>query len=119
MDYLKQYRSFISSHYVGEGVRITTGILVPVLLFGYFKLLEIGLTVALGALSVSITDNPGPIHHRRNGLLVSLLLVFLMSVTGALLEPYHWLFLIVLTVFCFLFSMIGVFGARATSIGIA
>jgi hypothetical protein len=26
MDYLKQYRSFISSHYVGEGVRITVGV---------------------------------------------------------------------------------------------
>jgi hypothetical protein len=36
MDYLKQYRSFISSHYVGEGVRITVGVLVPVLIIGIF-----------------------------------------------------------------------------------
>jgi hypothetical protein len=70
MDYLKQYRSFISSHYVGEGVRITTGVLVPVLIMAYFDLLPIGFAVGLGALCVSITDNPGPIHHRRNGLLV-------------------------------------------------
>jgi hypothetical protein len=58
MDYLKEYRSFISSHYVGEGVRITTGVLVPVLLMAYFDLLSIGLAVGLGALCVSITDNP-------------------------------------------------------------
>jgi uncharacterized membrane protein YccC len=59
MDYLKQYRSFISSHYVGEGVRITVGVLVPVLIMGYFDLLTIGLAMGLGALCVSITDNPG------------------------------------------------------------
>ena len=25
MDYLKEYKSFINSHYLGEGVRITAG----------------------------------------------------------------------------------------------
>lgn len=119
MDYLKQYRSFIGSHYVSDGIRITVAILVPVILFSYFGMLEIGLTVGLGALSVSITDNPGPIHHRRNGLIVSNLLIFAMAVVGGALQPAHWLFMILLPVFCFIFSMFGVYGARATSIGIA
>src|ERR1700741_3173967 len=119
MDYLKQYRSFISSHYVGEGVRITTGILVPVLVFGYFNQLAIGLTIGLGALCVSITDNPGPIHHRRNGLIVCSLVVFTMAIISGLAQEVHWLFIVLLPIFCFLFSMIGVYGARATSIGLA
>jgi uncharacterized membrane protein (TIGR01666 family) len=119
MDYLKQYRSFISSHYVSEGLRITTAILVPVLLFAYFDLLAIGLTIGLGALCVSITDNPGPIHHRRNGLLVCNLLIFVVALITGMVEPFHWLFMIVLPVCCFVFSMIGVYGARATSIGMA
>ncbi|MES2371718.1 MAG: FUSC family membrane protein [Bacteroidota bacterium] len=119
MDYLKQYRSFISSHYVGEGVRITVGVLVPVLILGYFDLLSIGLAMGLGALCVSITDNPGPIHHRRNGLLVCALLIFVVAIVVSLVQQVHWLFMVLLPVCCFAFSMIGVYGARATSIGIA
>ncbi|MEO7531200.1 MAG: FUSC family membrane protein [Sediminibacterium sp.] len=119
MDYLKQYRSFISSHYVGEGVRITVGVLVPVFVFGYFEMLTIGLAVALGALCVSITDNPGPIHHRRNGLLVCAVLIFVVALVVSLVQQVHWLFMVLLPVCCFVFSMIGVYGARATSIGIA
>ena len=119
MDYLKEYRSFISSHYLSEGVRMTAGILVPALLFGHFNYLNIGITVALGAMAVSITDNPGPIHHRRNGLVICALMVFAVAlVTGfTLLVP--WLFFIILPILCFFFSMIGVFGTRATAIGIA
>jgi uncharacterized membrane protein (TIGR01666 family) len=119
MDYRKQYRSFISSHYLSEGLRITTAILIPVLLFAYFNLLEIGLTIGLGALCVSITDNPGPIHHRRNGLVVCNLLIFVVALVTGIIGPFHWLFMIVLPLCCFAFSMIGVYGARATSIGMA
>jgi uncharacterized membrane protein (TIGR01666 family) len=119
MDYLKQYRSFISSHYVGEGLRITTGVLVPVLLLGYFELLSVGLAVGLGALCVSITDSPGPIRHRRNGLVVCALLIFAVAILVSLVQQVPWLFMVALPVGCFVFSMIGVYGARATSIGIA
>lgn len=118
MDYLKQYRSFISSHYLSEGVRITAGILLPVLVLGYFNWLPVGMTMALGALAVSIADNPGPIHHRKNGLIVCSVVVFAVSLITGLSFPIHWLFFIVLTLFCFIFSMIGVYGARASNIGI-
>lgn len=119
MDYLKQYRSFISSHYLSEGVRITAGILLPVLVWNWLGNLSIGMTMALGALSVSIPDNPGPIHHRKNGLIICTVVIFFVSLLTAITFPIHWLFFIVLPVFCFLFSMIGVYGARASSIGIA
>lgn len=119
MDYLKQYRSFISSHYVSEGVRITTGVLVPVLLLGYFNQLTIGLAMGLGALFVSITDNPGPIHHRRNGLFICAAINFCVAIMVGFIQQVPWLFMIVLPVACFVFSMIGVYGTRATSIGLA
>jgi uncharacterized membrane protein (TIGR01666 family) len=119
VDYLKQYRNFVSSHYLSDGVRITAAILTPVLLFGYFNLLPVGLAVALGALSVSITDAPGPIHHRRNGLMVCSLLVFAMALLAGYAEPYPWLFALLLPVMCFVFSIIGVYGARATAVGLA
>jgi uncharacterized membrane protein (TIGR01666 family) len=119
MDYLKQYRSFISSHYLSEGVRITAGILLPVLVWSYLGNLPVGMTMALGALSASIPDNPGPIHHRKNGLIICTVVIFFVSIITALTAPIHWLFFLVLTGFSFSFSMIGVYGARAGSIGIA
>lgn len=119
MDYLKEYRSFISSHYLSEGVRITAAILLPVLIWSYLGNLPVGMTMALGALSASIPDNPGPIHHRKNGLIVCTIVIFFVSIVTSLTAPIHILFFFVLTGFCFIFSMIGVYGARAGSIGVA
>ncbi len=119
MDYLKQYRSFISSQYLSEGVRVTVAILVPVLILGYYNQLAVGMTIALGALSVNITDIPGPIHHRKNGLIACNLIIFAVALITEITLPVQWLFFLVLAVSCFLFSMIGVYGARASAIGIA
>ncbi len=119
MDYLKEYRSFISSHYLNEGVRVTSGILIPSLVLGYFGYLQIGITASLGALAVSIADNPGPIHHRRNGMIVSAVVAFLISLISGYTSQVNWLFFVILPVFAFLFSMIGVYGTRATAIGLA
>jgi uncharacterized membrane protein (TIGR01666 family) len=119
MDYVKEYRSFISSHYLNEGVRITVGVLTPVLLLGNLGMLETGIAVGLGALAVSITDSPGPIHHRRNGMIACAIIVFLVALITGISSRSSWLFLVLLPVFSFFFSMIGVYGARVTSIGLA
>lgn len=118
MDYLKQYRSFINSYYVSDGIRTTFAILAPVLVFGYFEMLSTGLIVALGALCVSLADMPGPINHRRNGLIICSILVFTMALVAGYAHSIHWLFMILLPLFCFVFSMIGVYGARATAVGL-
>lgn len=117
--YLKQYRSFINSYYVSDGIRMTVGILAPVLLFAWLDMLSVGLALALGALSVSLTDTPGPIHHRRNGMLVCGVLVFAVALIAGYGQMVPWLFMVLLPLCCFAFSMIGIYGARATSIGIA
>lgn len=119
MDYIKEYRSFISSHYFNEGVRVTSGILIPSLVMGHFDRIETGIAISLGALAVSIADNPGPIHHRRNGMIVSGAIAFLMVLISGYTSSIQWLFFFLLPAFCMLFSMIGVYGTRATAIGIA
>jgi uncharacterized membrane protein (TIGR01666 family) len=119
MDYVKEYRNFINSQYLHEGVRVTLGILIPSLTMGYFGFIEKGIAISLGALAASIADNPGPIHHRRNGMLISGAIAFLMVLISGYTSSVPWLFFILLPLFCFLFSMIGVYGTRATSIGIA
>ncbi|RYZ48677.1 MAG: FUSC family protein, partial [Sphingobacteriales bacterium] len=119
MDYVKEYRSFISSHYLNEGVRVTTGILTPSLVMGHFGQIETGITLSLGALAVSISDNPGPIHHRRNGMMVAAAITSVIALISGATASVDWLFFFLLPAFCFFFSMIGVYGTRATAIGIA
>lgn len=119
MDYLKKYKSFLYSYYLSAGVRITAGIVLPAAVLGYFNMLSPGVALSLGALCVSSTDNPGPIHHRRNGMLVCLLLLIIVSIVTSLAAAHPFWLAIAITCFCFVFSMMGVYGSRAISIGVA
>lgn len=119
MDYVKEYKSFINSHYLAEGIRVTAGVLLPALVLNYFHLLHVGVVVALGALCVSITDNPGPIHHRRNGMLACIGINTVIAVLTGFAAPHPGLLPLLLVLACFSFSMIAVFGSRANAIGVA
>src|ERR1700738_2492729 len=79
MDYIRQYKSFINSHYLNGAIRITVGITLPAILLGYFNNLSAGVVLSIGAMCVGNTDNPGPIHHRRNGMIACVLIIFLVS----------------------------------------
>jgi uncharacterized membrane protein YccC len=119
LDYIKEYKSFINSYYLGEGLRITAGVVLPAVVLGYFGWLSIGTVVSLGAISVSITDNPGPIHHRRNGMQASIAINFAIALLTGLLGGQVIAIGILIAVLCFLFSMIGVYGSRANSVGVS
>lgn len=119
MDYLKKYKSFLYSYYLSSGVRITVGVVLPAVIFGYFDMLSQGVAISLGAMCVSGTDNPGPIHHRRNGMLICLLFLVAVAILTSLTAAFPVLLGILIAVFCFVFSMIGVYGSRAISIGVS
>jgi uncharacterized membrane protein (TIGR01666 family) len=118
MDYLKKYKSFLYSYYLASGIRITAGVVVPALIFSFFGMLSEGVAISLGAMCVSGTDNPGPIHHRRNGMLICLLFLIVVATLTSLTAAYPVLLGMLITVFCFAFSMMGVYGARAIAIGV-
>src|SRR5919112_959631 len=118
MEFPRTYKSFINSHYVNEGIRITAGILFPAFLMSFFDQLNTGIIISLGAFFVSGTDSPGPIHHRRNGMLICIASLFLASLISGLVNSSPVLLGISLLVVCFVFSMIGIYGSRATAIGI-
>lgn len=119
MDYRKQYSYFIHSHYFSDGIRITVGIALPSIIAAGFHHLSTGLVLSLGALCMSIADIPGPIHHRRNGLLVCAVLVTCSALVTGLAAPYAWLTALVLVSLCFGFGMLNVYGNRAANIGMA
>lgn len=116
-DYLKAIQKFTTSHYWNAGVRITVGVLIPLLLMAYFGWLSIGIPFLLSAVFIGIVDSPGPIHHRINGMLIALGLNTLVALIVGLVRDQGLLLLPLIVVCSFLFSMIGVYGARASSVG--
>jgi len=118
MDYIREYKSFINSHNLNGAVRITVGITFPAILLGYFNNLTAGIAVSIGAMCVGNTDNPGPIHHRRNGMIACVLIIFIASLLTGLVSVSPLLTGTLVFVFCFVFSMMSIYGARASSIGV-
>lgn len=98
---------------------MTAGILLPAFIMSYVGMLPIGLVLSVGALCVSGCDSAGPIHHRRIGMLICNVCIFLVSLVVGLATRSPVTLGIILFIFCFFFSMLGVYGARATSIGLA
>lgn len=115
----RELKNFIFSQYFFDGLRITFGVLLPSLVFYYLNHIEIGITISLGAVCVSISDNPGPVAHKRNGMLICNLFVFLTAVLTGSINNNPVLIGIEILALSFLYSMFSIYGTRASSIGIA
>src|SRR3984957_7548186 len=118
MDYVREYKRFVNSHYLNGAIRITAGITLPAILLGYFNNLSTGIVVSIGAMCVANTDNPGRIHHRRNGMIPCVLIIFLVSLITGWANGSPVLMGIIVGLFCFVFSLMSIYGNRASSIGI-
>ncbi len=119
MDYIKEYQKFVSGYYFNEGIRITFGITMPAIVASYLGHLETGLILSLGAMAVSASDIPGPIHQRRNGMAATILLIFVVSVFVGFVSQHTVLMGIGIAALCFSLSFIGAYGARVNAIGFA
>ncbi|HXB91087.1 MAG TPA: FUSC family membrane protein [Puia sp.] len=119
MDYIRQYKSFVNSYNWSSAVRITAGIVLPSVLLAYFfNSLSAGIVVSIGAMCVGNMDIPGPIHHRRNGMIACVLIIFFVTLLTGIASSSHLLTGTLVFVCCFVFSLIGIYGNRASSIGV-
>lgn len=118
MNYITEFKKFITGQNLTKGVRITVGSVLPALILYEFDLLSVAIALPLGALMVSLTDSPGPIHHRRNGMLVSNAFNFVIALIIGFTRYYPWLLAIELTLLGFFLSFIGIYGNRASSVGL-
>ena len=116
---VKEVRYFFYSQAFADGLKMTIGILFPTVALSYFGYFNTGLTLSLGALCVCLADSPGPVIHKRNGMLICSLFVFLVSLITifARLNPYTLGLQIIIV--SFFFSMLNVYGNRATLVGSA
>ncbi|MEO8763208.1 MAG: FUSC family membrane protein [Ginsengibacter sp.] len=110
---------FLFSQYLADGIRITLAIILPSIICAAFDKIDLGLIISEGALCISISDAPGPVQHKRNGMLYCNIFVFLLSLlTGFVNESLLLLGLLVLIASFFL-TMFTVYGNRAASVGTA
>ncbi|GAB2589553.1 FUSC family protein [Spirosoma areae] len=115
----RQISYFLSSQYFSDGFRITLSILLPSLLLAQVGQLPVGMAMSLGALTASLSDAPGPVMHRRNGMVITVLITFLVTLITGFVRTNAYLLGLEILLFGFLFSMFAIWGNRATSIGTA
>jgi uncharacterized membrane protein (TIGR01666 family) len=115
----KEIRSFFFSQYFSDGLRMSLGILLPTILLLQFDQFDLGITLSLGALCICVIDNPGPVVHKRNGMAIGNVCLFLVAVTTGFARLNVYTLGLEVTVFSFLFSMFIVYGNRAASVGTA
>ena len=115
----RQVSYFLSSQYFSDGLRITLSILLPSLVLAQFGQLQTGLAMSLGALNVSLSDAPGPVMHRRNGMAASALISFSVTFITGFARMNEYMLGVEILMFSFFFSMFAIYGSRATSVGTA
>ncbi|ADB38719.1 FUSC family protein [Spirosoma linguale] len=115
----RQVGYFLSSQYFSDGLRITLSILLPALALSQFGQLQAGMAMSLGALNVSLSDAPGPVMHRRNGMVTSAVISFLVTLITGFARMNDYTLGVEILLFGFFFSMFAIYGSRATSVGTA
>lgn len=118
-NHIDTYKNFVNGRYLSEGIRNTIGIVVPALLLGSIGMLPIGFMMSLGAMCVSVTDGPGPVHHRLNGMMICIILIPLVFIAVSYAAVSAWVLGSLIFIFGFLFSMLTVYGIRTSAIGIS
>lgn len=96
--------------------KVALSAVIPAFLFSYLGNLEVGLTIAIGALFTFPSDTPSNLKHKINGLLVT---VFILAGVNLLINvtyPYPILFYPVFAILVFILSMFTVYGQRATMV---
>lgn len=110
-------RNFFYGQYFADGLRITMGCIIPLLIFFAIDKPKIGTIMSFGGLLIGLADTPGPPLHRRIGMLTTLGLNFFTASITLLVNPFPLLMTVVIAGLSFLYSMFAVFNTRAAVVG--
>ncbi|RAJ08409.1 putative membrane protein YccC [Chitinophaga skermanii] len=114
----KEVKTFLFSFHFSNGLRTSIGAVVPSLISVPFGRLDIGIAASMGALCCALADVPGTIIHKRNGLIISTILITLTALGTGLLSPYPWFLTPWLAACGFFYAMLNIYGNRGANIGI-
>lgn len=113
----KEIEYFFYSQAFADGFRATISILLPALAGFYLNHFEIGLTISIGAMCANLSDSPGPIIHKKNGLLFCAVFAFLVALITPFARQNSYTMGLEIAAVTFFFSMFTVYGNRASSVG--
>ncbi|RPD41926.1 FUSC family protein [Chitinophaga barathri] len=114
----KEAKAFIFSYHFSNGLRTTLSVVVPSVIFSAIGHLETGIAISMGALCTALADVPGTIIHKRNGLIISTILIFITALGTGLLLPYWPVLTLWVGVCSFFYSMLLIYGNRGGNIGL-
>ncbi|HIY75747.1 MAG TPA: FUSC family protein [Candidatus Sphingobacterium stercorigallinarum] len=109
--------NFLHSQYFANGLRITLGCIIPILVCAALDKMLLGTYISFGALLIGLSDTPGAPSHRRTGMVACLVLCVCTQLLTVLVHEYTWLMTIVIALVCFILSMFAVFNDRAATVG--
>lgn len=116
LNHFKSFLELLKTAEFSKGISFAVAAILPLLITAYFDRLEYGIPMTIGVLLSSPSDVPGSLRRRMIGVSFS---VF-MATLGTLLAGYAAMnalfFVPVLAILLFSFSMISVYGFRASLI---
>lgn len=110
------FYELIKSGEFSRGLRFAGAAVTPLIITSYFERTDIGIAMALGVLLTSPSDVPGSLRRRVIGTSFSIAIAVLATVITGVVVTIPVLFFPVLVLLLFCFSMISVFGFRASLI---
>lgn len=112
----KSVQKFTAHTNFTNALKITIAAVIPVIVFAYLDLFQVGFSFALGAILTYPSDIPSNLKHKINGILVAILIIVVVAVLVSILYPYPYIFYPFLAIALFFLSMISVYGQRATMV---
>ncbi|HEU4553494.1 MAG TPA: FUSC family membrane protein [Chitinophaga sp.] len=119
MRWLTAIKGFVLSYHFSNGLRTTISVVVPSLVGLGMGQLIVGIAISTGALCSALSDQPGTFIHKRNGAFISIALIFITALFTGLAAHHPFIMAPWVTLCCFVFSMLLVYGNRGGNIGIA
>lgn len=112
-------KRFFLSEYFTDAFRIALSVLTPVAVLFSLGYPEAAITAGLGALNIGVTESAGTAADKKISLLISVPLLFLISLIVASVWPYPLLLAVVFSAVVFCCSMLTVYGLRYSILGIS
>ncbi len=113
---LKLIKRFIVGTNFTNALKAAISAIIPVLIFSKLGYLEMGLTIALGALFTLPSDIPSNLKHKIKGIIVTVLFFSAANFLINLTYPYPIIFFPTFCILVFSLSMLAVYGQRATMV---
>lgn len=114
--HLKAFLKLLKTAEFGKGISFAVAAILPLLISGYFDELQVGISMAIGVLLCSPSDVPGSLRRRVVGVAFSITIAVFATLVSGYASGNDLVFVPILILLMFGFSMISVYGFRASLI---